>query len=266
MDLGLKGKAAVVVGADKPGGVARAIAEALAAEGVHIAVCGGDAAGLEETAAVLKGYAVEAYAIPGDISDAEEAEAMIDRAARLGGIDLLVYAPEGEWGGGPIAEYDPDDWQITLEFHLVGAFLATRYALPHLVNSGAGSIVNIASMAATRSCPAHSAYAAAMAGIAQFTRDTAAEYGPQGVRANCILAGDIRTDRFEAECRTLSALLGMSAEEVARMTADAAPLKRLGERDDIAALAVFLCSTPAAFLTGLSIPAAGGKDVLFQAR
>lgn len=283
MDTGLAGKVAVVTGAGSPRGMGRAIVEALAAEGVHIAASDvgspepdplmqmmdyryGADEGLDATVEAAKALGVEAIGVRADVSDPEEVEALIAAtASRLGGPDILVNVAGGSWGSNRTGDYDPEQWMKTVEINLFGTFLTTHYALPKMEAQGWGSIVNIGSMAAVRSHPMLSAYGAAKAGVAQFTRDVATEYGPQGIRANCLLPGDIRTDMFAMECKGMAMMLGMSEDEVAQLSAETAPLKRLGEVADIAGLVVFLCSKQASFLTGLSIPVAGGKDLPFKA-
>lgn len=282
MDLGLKDKVALVSGAGSPGGLGAAIVDALAEEGVHIFACdmapeqdddappsmlAADpiAQGLGEGVAAAKARGVDAISARADLSEPEEVEALVARARNhFGQVDILVNVAGGSWGANRVGEYDVDAWRRTMEVNLYGVFLMTREILPMMEQQGGGAIVNVSAIAALRSHPMASAYGAAQAGVAQFTRDVAAEYGPLGVRANAILAGDIRTGAYLAECTGMASLLGMSAEEVAQMSAETAPLRRLGEPGDVARLAVFLASKASSFLTGLCIPATGGRELPFK--
>lgn len=278
----LTNKVALVTGAGSPRGMGRAIVEALAAQGANMIVSDiaqgdpdplmemlgyryGAGQGLDEAVAAAEAVGAHAAACTADVTQAEQVEALVAFAMQsMGRIDILVNVAGGSWGTNRVADYDPDQWLKTVRVNLFGPFLTTKYCLPHMEAQGGGSIVNIASIAAVRSHEMLSAYGAAKAGVVQFTRDVATEYGPAGIRANAILPGDIRTDMLEMEFRGMSAMLGMSESDIAQMAAESAPLKRLGEVQDIAALTAFLCSDAASFLTGLAIPATGGKDLPFR--
>jgi 3-oxoacyl-[acyl-carrier protein] reductase len=260
----------------------RAIVEALAAAGADIVASDiaqadpdplmemleyryGAGAGLEETVKAAEALGVRALGVTADVTRPEEVEALVARTVEaFGRVDILVNVAGGSWGSNRVADYDPEQWLKTVRVNLFGVFLTTRQCLPHMERQGGGAIVNIASVAAIRAHEMISAYGAAKAGVVQFTRDVALEYGPQGIRANAILPGDIRTDLLEMEFKGMGALLGMAPDEVAKLSADSAPLRRLGEPRDIAALTVFLCSDAASFLTGLALPATGGKELPFR--
>ncbi len=285
MESGLKDKVALVTAAGSPLGMGRAIIDALTSEGVHIIACdmspeedeggvpmmglGGDpvARGLSEAVTAAKAKGVDAIEARADFSEPDEVEALILRArSHFGQVDLLVNVAGECWGANRVGEYDVDAWRRTMDVNLYGVFLTTRYVLPLMEERGGGCIVNVSSIAAERSHPMLSAYGAAQAGVAQFTRDVATEYGASGIRANAILAGDIRTDAFAKECKGMAALLGMSGEEVAQMSAETAPLRRLGDVADVARLVLFLASDAASFLTGLCVPVTGGRELPFKAQ
>jgi NAD(P)-dependent dehydrogenase (short-subunit alcohol dehydrogenase family) len=279
----LKGKYAIVTGCASEQGIGRAIVEALAQEGVNVCCTdiatatpdflmeamgytyGGNEA-LEKTVAAAKAYGVNAIALTADVTKADEVEEMVKQAhAQLGRIDILVNVAGGSWGSNRVAEYDPEQWLKTLHINLFGTFLTTKFCLSYMENQGSGAIVNIASIAAERSHDMVSAYGAAKAGVVQFTRDVATEYGPAGIRANAILPGDIKTEMLAMEFRGMAALLDMSEDDVAELSSQGTPLRRLGQPKDVADTAVFLASDAASFLTGLSIPVTGGKHLPFRA-
>ncbi|MCC6142639.1 MAG: SDR family oxidoreductase [Candidatus Hydrogenedentes bacterium] len=278
----LSGRAAIVTGAGNPRGIGRAIAEALAEAGADVCVSDigrgdpdpvmealgyqfGADQGLDQAVMSVQEKGGRALAVTADVCQPEEVDALVQQAARhFGRLDILVNVAGGSWGSNRVAEYEPDQWLKTLQVNLFGAFLTTRACLPWFENQGSGAIVNIASVAAIRSHEYTSAYGASKAGLVQFTRDVAIEYGPQGIRANAILPGDIDTDLLKMEFRGMSALLGMSEDEVAEMSCSGTPLRRLGKPADVAQLAVFLCSDRASFLTGLAIPVTGGKELPFR--
>lgn len=278
----LEGRVAIVTGAGSPRGMGRAIVEALAREGAHIVASDvaeahpdammealgyryGAGEGLGETVDAACREGVEAIGVAADVTCEEEVGAMVEAAVRtFGRVDILVNVAGGSWGSNRIADYAPEDWLKTVRVNLYGPFLTTRAVLPHMEAQGRGSIVNIASIAAVRAHAMISAYGAAKAGLVQFTRDTAVEYGPSGIRANALLPGDIDTEMYAMEARGMAMLLGLSEAEVVEMSTGTTPLRRLGTPADIAALVAFLVSDRASFLTGLAIPVTGGKELAFK--
>jgi NAD(P)-dependent dehydrogenase (short-subunit alcohol dehydrogenase family) len=260
----------------------RAIVEVLARHGAHIVASDiargtpdammealgyrfGAEAGLSETVDAARSAGVRAIAVTADVADAEQVAALVETTMReFGRVDILVNVAGGSWGSNRIADYAPEDWLKTLHVNLYGPFLTTRAVLPHMEAQGRGSIVNIASIAAVRAHDMISAYGAAKAGLVQFTRDTAVEYGPSGIRANAVLPGDIDTELYAMEARGMAMLLGVTEAEVVAMSTATTPLRRLGTPGDIAELVAFLVSDRASFLTGLAIPATGGKELAFK--
>ena len=277
----LEGKVAIVTGAGSPKGIGRAVVEALAREGARIVATDigksdpdpvmealgydyGASRGLSETVAAAEGLGVEAAGIEADITNEEDVAALVKQTRdRFGGVDILVNVAGGAWGSNRVADYEADQWMKTVKVNLFGTFLMTRACLGIMENKG-GSIVSISSIAATRAHEMMSAYGASKAGIAQLMRDVAVEYGPQGVRANALLPGDIQTDMLEMELKGMGMMLGSTPEEMAEMSASSTPLRRLGLPQDVAELAAFLCSDRASWLTGLAIPVTGGKHLLFR--
>lgn len=279
----LEGRTAIVTGAGSPRGMGRAIVEALAARGANIVASDiavpqpdplmemmqytyGASQGLDDTVAAAKAQGVSAVAVTADVTQPQEVEALVQAALdTFQHIDILVNVAGGSWGSNRVGDYEPEQWLKTLHINLYGTFLTTKYCLPHFEAQGKGAIVNIASIAAARAHQMISAYGAAKAGIVQLTRDVAIEYGPNGVRANCLLPGDIMTDLLAMEFRGMSMMLDMSEEEVAGISAESTPLRRLGTPQDIAELVAFLASDRASYLTGLAVPVTGGKELAFRA-
>lgn len=280
----LEGRVAIVTGAGSPRGIGRAIVEALAAEGAQIAASDiaqadpdtlqqmfgyqyGAAQGLDATVEAAKAHGVEAIGVLANVADPADVEALVKAAAeRFGRIDMLVNVAGGSWGTNRVGDYDPDQWLRTVQVNLFGTFLTTKYVLPHMEAQGAGAIVNIASVAAIRAHEMMSAYCAAKAGVVAFTQSVAQEYGPNGIRANAVLPGDIQTDLLTMEYKGMSMVLGIPEEEVAEKSKNETPVRRLGEAQDVARLVAFLCSDRAAFLTGLAIPITGGKELAWPQR
>ena len=278
----LEGRVAIVTGAGSPRGMGRAIIEVLAREGAAIVASDvaqaeldpimeitgyayGASQGLEESVQAAQGLGVPAIAVCGDVTVPEDVENIVAEAIKaFGRIDILVNVAGGSWGSNRVGDYEPETWLKTLKVNLYGTFLTTKYCLPQFEAQGKGVIVNIASIAAVRAHDMVSAYGAAKAGIVQFTRDVANEYGALGVRANALLPGDINTDMLAMEFRATAMLTGGSEEDVAAQSAALTPVRRLGEPSDVAELVAFLASDRASFLTGLAIPVTGGKELPFR--
>lgn len=278
----LEGRVAVVTGAGSPRGIGRAVVEALARQGANIVATDvatpepdvimqalgyeyGASQGLNDTADAARKLGADALAVCADVTSPADVEAMVNAAKdRFGHVDVLVNVAGGSWGSNRVGDYEPDMWLKTLHVNLYGTFLTTKYCLPLLEVQG-GVIVNIASIAALRSHDMVSAYGAAKAGVVQFTRDVANEYGPQGIRANAVLPGDIQTDMLDMEFKGVAMLSDSTPEDVAAKSAEGAPLRRLGKPHDVANVVAFLCSDRASFLTGLAVPVTGGKELPFRA-
>ena len=246
---GLAGRAVLVTGAAS--GVGRAVAERLVAEGAPVALVDRNAPLLEDVARELRARERRVVAVAADVSRAAEMEAVVARAAgelcALAGVvtSAGVFDPAELQ---PLGDVPPETFVRTLEVNLLGTFLAIKYALPHLVKTG-GAIVTIASTAALRGHGFGAGYTASKGGVVALTRLVAFQYGPQGVRANCICPGFTDTG--------MTAHVARDPEYVARV-ARAVPLRRIGQPEDIAGAACYLLSADAAFITGQIIAADGG--------
>jgi len=204
----LNGKIAVVTGAGK--GIGRAVAEALAREGVHVALLARDRAALEGVAQDLTTrYGVRAHVESVDVADRATVEAAVTRAAEsLGGLDLLVNNA-GTATFGSVLDMDPDEWERMIRVNLLGTYHVTRAALPHLIGRGGGSIVNVASTAGEKGAPNASAYAASKAGVIAFTESLMAEVRRHDVRVILLNPSTVNTD--------LAVSLGLKIGEEDRM-------------------------------------------------
>jgi NAD(P)-dependent dehydrogenase (short-subunit alcohol dehydrogenase family) len=239
----LAGRRALVTGA--AGGIGSAIASAFVREGATIACVGRNAAALEELCLTLE---AQAFAVPADVGDAAEAETAVQRAGELlGGLDVLVNGAGVDCDWQPVGDLSVESWDETIRINLSGTFYVCRAALPLLVEAGDSSLVSITSVAGLRVWERDSAYAVSKAGVEMLTRTIAVEYASLGVRANCIApavidAGmtDTVTDPGDRE-----ALVGLH------------PIGRMGDADEVAEAAVWLCSG-ATFTTGWTLAVDGG--------
>jgi NAD(P)-dependent dehydrogenase (short-subunit alcohol dehydrogenase family) len=228
------------------GGIGSAIASAFVREGAAVAALGRNWAALDELCSTLSSD--RTFAVPADLRDARATSAAVDHAADLlGGLDAVVNAAAVDCDWKPVGELSIESWDETIAVNLSGTFYVCRAALPLLVEAGGGSIVNVTSVAGLRAWALDSAYNASKAGVEMLTRTIAVEYGPRGVRANCLAPGVI--DAGMTDSVTSSA---DRAELVALH-----PIGRMGSAEEVAEAAVWLCSA-ASFTTGTTLAVDGG--------
>jgi NAD(P)-dependent dehydrogenase (short-subunit alcohol dehydrogenase family) len=252
----LKGKRALVTGAST--GIGRAIAERFAAEGASVAVAAHtNREAAEETLRRIRAHGREGLVTLGDVSDeGEAAEIVSTAAAGLGGLDVIVLNAGIDDLRGPteVGDYDIAMWDRIVSVNLRGAFLVARAGLPHLLAGGGGAVLGIGSVGGLVAWPGASAYCAAKAGLHVLVRGIAVEYATRGVRANCICPGVIEGTAMH-EGYLAAASDPQALEDAARRLH---PLGRFGRPEEVAALAVTLCSDETAFVTGALVPADGG--------
>jgi NAD(P)-dependent dehydrogenase (short-subunit alcohol dehydrogenase family) len=248
----LEGKAALVTGGGS--GLGRASAIALARAGATVTVADVDEQGGKETAALVSEEAGgDADFVRADVTQADEVEAMVDKAvARWGRLDCALNNAGTTGVSAPTADYTLDDWNRAIALNLTGVFLCLKYELPAMLERG-GAIVNMASGAGLVGFPGLPAYVASKHGVVGLTRAAALEYASQGVRVNAICPGSTRTPMLEG-------FMG-GDEQVERMMTRAVPLGRLGRPEEIAAAVVWLCSDAASFVVGHSLAVDGGSVI-----
>jgi 3-oxoacyl-[acyl-carrier protein] reductase len=249
------GRVAVVTGAAR--GIGFGTAQRFAEEGASVAVIDLDESAASEAAGKLSlGEGQKAVGIGCDVSDAAAVEAAVDRVvSELGGIHILVNNA-GVTRDNLLFKMTDEDWDMVMGVHLRGAFLMTRAAQKHFVEQRYGKILNLSSVSALGN-RGQANYSAAKMGIQGFTRTLGIELGPYGVNANAIAPGFIATEMTDATARRLK----MEPEELRKMNADANPVRRVGQPEDIAAAAAFLCSDEASYVTGQTLYVDGGAKL-----
>ncbi len=255
----LTGKTALVTGSTS--GIGMAIAKALAAQGANIVLNGfGDAAAIEaERAGIAKDNGVEALFNGADLTKADQIEAlMADIQTKLGGVDILVNNA-GIQHVAPIEEFPTDKWDAIIGLNLTSSFHTTRLAFPGMKAKKWGRIVNIASAHALVASPFKSAYVAAKHGLLGFTKTIALEGATFGITANAICPGYVKTPLVEKQIPDTAKARGMTEEQVIRDVILAAqPTKQFVTTEDIAALAVLLCSDAGKSINGAPLSIDGG--------
>lgn len=257
MELGLRGKTAAVTGASK--GIGRAIARALAVEGVDLAICARTQADIERAAAeIADTTGVAAHPLAADLSQAEEVERFGAFATtRLGRVDILVNNA-GAIPAGTIDTLADETWHRAYELKLWGYIRLSRALLPQMRAHGSGAILYIIGNAGRQPSPTYITGGPANAALMNFTKGLAADVGPQGIRVNAINPGPIRTERHAALTAAQAHARGMALEEMERDAARSIPLGRLGTPEEVAAVAVFLVSDAASYVHGAIVPVEGG--------
>lgn len=246
------GKVILITGGGS--GIGRSAARLFAGAGAHLMLADRDVAGLEVTVGSLPDAAPEAHTIAVDVTREADAERMVaETVAAFGRIDHAVNSAGVGGHRWKTADYPIDIWRRIVEVNLTGVFLSMRFEIPAILESGGGSIVNLASVAGVMGFANHAAYAASKHGVIGLTRSAALEYAKKGVRVNAVCPAFTLTPMVEA-------LIGGDAERRARIEA-ANPSGRLGEPDEIATSIAYLCSEGAAFITGQSLVLDGGLSI-----
>lgn len=257
MDLGLRGRVALVTGSTR--GLGRAVATLLADEGARVAVNGRHPATVDATAEAIArraGHAV--LALPGDVSAADQASGLVARTVReLGRLDILICNAGGPRAA-PFDSQPPDAWQGALNTNLLSAVHLTRAAVPVMRRSRWGRIVCLASVAAKQPLPGLIVSTTVRAGVLGFAKALADEVAAEGITVNVVCPGYIATERMEELVTERATRQQRSADEVRRDMVTDIPEGRIGQPDELAAAVVFLASERASYITGAALQVDGG--------
>lgn len=247
----LVGKRALVTGGSS--GIGRAIALRFVQEGADVTITGRRRDALEETVRLSGGHA---RAIEADHADAAaNAHAAAEAARLLGGLDVLVNNA-GVIGFDGILEPKPDELRRLLELNLVAVYEVTRHAVPHLLRGNGASVLNLSSVAGLRPYPGLIGYCVSKAGLDMMTQCLALELAPRGVRVNAINPGVVVTDLHKA-----SGMEDAAYQAFLERCRTTHPLGRVGTAEEIAALATFLSSDEAGWITGALHSIDGGRAI-----
>lgn len=242
-------RTAVVTGGAS--GIGRSICQRLAGMGMRVAALDVDASGAADTVRLIAGSGGSAIAVTGDVTNETVIAAAIEQVRReLGAIHVLVnVAGIGEFL--PFAEMTRAAWDRMLAVHLTGTFTCTRAVVGDMTTAGWGRIVNTASVAGLNGGgPGLAHYAAAKGGIIAFTKALAHELGPSGVTVNCLAPGLIDTPMVAQS---------LVSPELRARVVEGAPVRRIGQPEDIAAACAFLVGEDAGFMTGQVLSPNGGR-------
>ena len=257
MDLGLKGKVALVAAASR--GLGRAVAEELAAEGASLVLCARGAGGLAEACAhIERATGAAVLGVAGDVSAPEDAARVAAAGLeRFGRVDILVTNA----GGPPAGAFEtltPRDWEAATRLLLTSVLELTRAVLPGMRERRWGRILNITSIAVKQPVENLMLSNSLRAAVTGFARTLANEVAAEGVTVNNLLPGYTRTERVEELARAAAKREGVGEAEVRARWEAEIPMRRLGEPREFAALAAFLASERASYITGASVTVDGG--------
>jgi NAD(P)-dependent dehydrogenase (short-subunit alcohol dehydrogenase family) len=244
----LNGRVAIVTGASR--GIGAATARALHHAGAGVVLAARDADALSALATEINDAGGRALAVPTDVTDPGAVERLVRRTVEeYGRLDAAV---NNAAGGGhpptPLADVDIADYDSALAVNLRGVFLAMKYQIPAMLDSGGGAIVNMSSTAGLQAVGGLAGYVSSKFALIGLTRSAALDYAEAGVRVNALAPGPILTEQLE-----------LAGEQAQQMAGRAMPMRRIGRPDEVAAAAVWLCSDAASFITGTTLPIDGGK-------
>lgn len=257
MDLGLRDKVALVAAASK--GLGRAIAEQLAAEGASVIICArGEDDLLIAKRSIESRTAANVHAIVADVSDAAQLDKLAKEAlAKWGRVDVLVTNSGGP-PSGPFETFDWAVWDNALKVLLRSAVELTRAVLPGMRERKWGRIINVTSITVKQPVDNLMLSNSIRAAVTGFARTLANEVATDGITVNNVLPGYTRTERVEQLADATAAREGLTRRDVVARFENQIPMRRLGEPQEFAALAAFLASTHASYITGQSIAVDGG--------
>jgi NAD(P)-dependent dehydrogenase (short-subunit alcohol dehydrogenase family) len=264
----LSGKVAIITGGAN--GIGAATAVLFAREGARVVIADRDASAGEATAASIRATGGETLFVPTDVSRDTDLDALVQRALeQYGALHVLINAA-GIDVQGTVVDTEPERWQRVLDVNLTGIYRACRFAIPAMIRSGGGSIVNIASLQGMYGWPHYAAYAASKAGILGLTRQIVVDYAHQAIRCNAISPGAIETQLGANSDRLEPAFADDPAAQAAAAPTAAAPpstpsrLLSAGRPEDVAHAALFLASDDARHINGHNLVVDGGASARIE--
>jgi 3-oxoacyl-[acyl-carrier protein] reductase len=256
MNLGLRGKRAIVMAASR--GLGFACAQGLAREGCHLVICSRDQQRIDAAAETIRrDTGAKVKALVADVSSATEAKRLVDTAVtEYGGLEIVVHNAGGPPAGETLAMSD-EQWQKAFEQNLLSFTRIVGAAAPEMARAGYGRVITIASSSIKQPIPNLALSNALRAGVWGTAKTLSRELAPQGILVNVIAPGRIDTERIAELDQGNAQRTGKSIEDVRKASVASIPLGRLGRPEELANLVVFLASQAASYITGQAITVDG---------
>ena len=247
----LAGKVALVVGGAT--GMGRATAIRFAQEGARVMIADRNTLGSERTLALAREVSPDVESVAVDVTRWDQVQKMVDATVeRFGRLDVEVNMAAILMLTPHLSEVEEGQWDLSMDTNLKGVFLCCKAAIPAMLRTGGGSIVNISSAAGIESWTRSLPYSVSKAGVIHLTRVAAGQYTAGGIRINCIVPGIVDTPQSRGST---------GSSEAFDAIADRHPLRRVGRPDEIAGVALFLASEEASYISGSVLTADGGDGV-----
>jgi 3-oxoacyl-[acyl-carrier protein] reductase len=258
MDLGLKGKTALVTGGSK--GIGKAVARGLAQEGARVAICARGKADLDATAtAISQATGSEVFPVAGDLTREADVQRIVDATvARFGRIDILVNNA-GAAPGGLLLDLTEEDWQKALQLKFMGYVRCMKAVIPYMLRQGGGRIVNIVGNDGVKPIGIELTPSAANAADLAVTVALAEQYGRHNICINAINPGPVATERWEGLIAGIARIRRIGVDEAQKRAEQSIPLGRICTPEEVANVAVFVASARASFMNGALITLDGGQ-------
>ena len=240
-------RVALVTGASR--GIGADTAKAFARDGYAVVLGARDADALGRVVDEIQANGGHAVAAKTDVGDVDSMRALVDLALETyGRLDAAFNNASDGPMPSPLADIDPDEFDVGIRANVRGTFLGMKYEIPAMLDSGGGTIVNMASVAGVQAMTNLAAYVAGKAGIIALTETAALDYADRGVRVNVVAPGPIETHHLQR-----------AGDEAKRQAAAAVPMHRVGTTGEVADVVLWLCSEQSSFVTGVTVPIDGGQ-------
>ena len=254
----LENKVALVTGGGS--GLGSAIAARFIADGARVCITGRRKQALEEIAQSIGSENITVCA--GDVSRQEDVKRMVDTTVKFGGKLNVLVNNAGINLPGAVAELDLETWQQVIGINLTGPFLTMKAVIPHMIENGGGSIINVSSLGGNVALPGMAPYCTTKAGLIMLSKQAALDYGPQKIRVNALCPGATRTEMLEGAMQGLAEVLNTDTDGAFGVMSQNIPLKRVAMPDEMVGISVFLASDESSFMTAATVLVDGGASIV----